>query len=370
MVLLIVTFIVPLIMVLGTSVADEELSKAMPGVAALVRDWDGVEELPSDAGAILAREIGAALPERVAALGRRLSYEDPKLATLLRTTSKAIKADPGSAVQLDPRWTEVKTWQTLKRAAGPVDGFYLLTALDMRWEYGRGPHDVGDGGLYREILMRTLVIAFYTTCVTILLGFPLSFFLSRVGPTARAVGILVVLLPFWTSIVVRTTAWIVLLQTRGVINQVLQRIGLIDQPLELLHNRLAVIIVLTHVMLPFLVLPLLSAMRAVDHRLLQAAASMGAPPLYAFWSVYIPQIFPGLLAGVMLVFVMSLGFYITPALVGGAADQTIGAYIALFTTGTANWGLASSLGLVLTGLTATLLAVRALLSGRNQKAAS
>jgi putative spermidine/putrescine transport system permease protein len=217
--------------------------------------------------------------------------------------------------------------------------------------------------------MRTLLIALYTMGFTVLLGFPLSFFLARVGSTARAVGVLVVLLPFWTSIIVRTTAWIVLLQSRGVINRALEGLGLIDQPLELLHNRIAVIIVLTHVMLPFLVLPLLSSMRAVDPRLMQAAASMGATPFYAFRQVYVPQVLPGLLAGAMLVFVMSLGFYVTPALVGGAGDQTIGAFIALYTTGTANWGLASSLGLVLTGLTILLLALRAGLSHRNQKMA-
>jgi putative spermidine/putrescine transport system permease protein len=171
------------------------------------------------------------------------------------------------------------------------------------------------------------------------------------------------MLPFWTSIIVRTTAWIVLLQDRGVINQLLEASGLTNGPLPLLHNRFAVIVVLTHVMLPFLALPLLASMRAVDHRLMDAAASLGAGPLRAFWGAYLPQVLPGLAAGAMLVFVLTLGFYVTPALVGGPADQTIGAYIALFTTGTGNWGLASALGLVLTVSTALLLALRQTLTG-------
>ncbi|MDQ0469812.1 ABC transporter permease [Labrys wisconsinensis] len=356
------TFLVPLGMVAWRSVADPELGQALPETAGQLAAWDGRGLPPDAAFATIGRELKAAAPERLAALARRMSYETPTGREFLFGTLRKLKAlapeaplDRAALEAADGRWTQPATWQVLKRAVGPADGFHLLSAVDLKWDYDRGLVDFRpEGGLYRTILLRTLAIGAATTLACMLLAFPLCAYLARVSERRRNLLLILVLLPFWTSILVRMTAWIVLLQDRGVVNDVLRFAGLIDAPLGLLFSRTGVILALVHVMLPFMIFPLLTAMRAADPRLMRAAASLGARPLHAFVRVYLPQILPGLMAGGMLVFIVTIGFYITPALLGGPGDQMIGSYIALFTTGTLNWGLASALGMILLGLTAVL----------------
>jgi putative spermidine/putrescine transport system permease protein len=161
-----------------------------------------------------------------------------------------------------------------------------------------------------------------------------------------------VLVPFWTSILVRVAAWIVLLQSEGLVNHALIGLHLIDQPLALLFNRTGVIISMVHILLPFMILPLYSVMKSVPPTYLRAAVSLGSPPLIAFFRVYVPQTYPGIGAGALLVFILSIGYYVTPALLGGADDQMLSYYIAQYTNVNVNWGMASALGALL--LTATL----------------
>jgi putative spermidine/putrescine transport system permease protein len=161
-----------------------------------------------------------------------------------------------------------------------------------------------------------------------------------------------VLLPFWTSLLVRTTAWVVLLQNKGIVNDSLIALGVLQEPTQLIYNRIGVCVAMTHVLLPFMILPLYSVMRGISPSFVRAARSLGSPPTTAFLRVYLPQCLPGIGAGCLLVFVLALGYYITPALVGGAGDQMIAYFIAFYTTSTINWGLASALGVVL--LVATL----------------
>ena len=159
-----------------------------------------------------------------------------------------------------------------------------------------------------------------------------------------------VLLPFWTSLLVRTTAWIALLQTNGVVNSVLQALYIIDEPLELLYTRTATIIAMTHILLPFMILPLYSVMRGIDASYMRAAMSMGSRPLEAFVRVVFPLSLPGLSAGALLVFIISVGYYITPALVGGTDGQMISNLIAFHMQQSSNWGLAAALGSLLLAL--------------------
>jgi putative spermidine/putrescine transport system permease protein len=158
---------------------------------------------------------------------------------------------------------------------------------------------------------------------------------------------ILVLLPFWVSLLVRTAAWVVLLQKEGIINGALLSLGLIDQPQQLIFNRIGVYIAMVHILLPFLVLPLYSVMKSIPRNQVRAAASLGANPLSAFLTIYLPQTIPGLAAGALLVFILAIGFYVTPTLVGGSGDQMISGIIAELALGTANWGLASALALVL-----------------------
>ena len=357
---MIAVFLVPLGMVMWRSVSDTELITALPKTAAVLDQWNGINLPPEAAFDTLANEIKDVPPVSLASLSRRLSYESPSARELLTGTKRKIgDAAPGTGrerlLATDERWGESSTWQIMKRANGPVNTYHLLSALDLKNDYGNGiVASRPEGAIYRGIMSRTFSIAAITTIVCIILAFPLCVFLAGRSDRTRNLLLIIVLLPFWTSILVRTTAWIVLLQDRGVINIVLQNLGIIDQPLGLLFSRTGVIIAMVHVMMPFLIFPLLGSMRAVDPRLMRAAASLGARPLYSFFRVYLPQVVPGLMAGAMLVFIITIGFYITPALLGGPGDQMVGYYISMFTTATLNWGLASSLGLFLLIITAVL----------------
>jgi putative spermidine/putrescine transport system permease protein len=160
---------------------------------------------------------------------------------------------------------------------------------------------------------------------------------------------ILVLLPFWTSLLVRTTAWVVVLQTEGVLNDLLIFLRLIDERVQLIFNRFGVIVAMTHILLPFMILPIFSVMKTISPSYVRAAQSLGATPFTAFWRVYFPQSVPGIGAGGILVFILALGYYITPALVGGPADQMISYFIADHTNRSLNWGLASAMGAILLG---------------------
>lgn len=164
--------------------------------------------------------------------------------------------------------------------------------------------------------------------------------------------LILVLMPFWTSLLVRTTAWVVLLQNNGVINDALLSLGLINERMQLIFNRGGTVVAMTHIQLPFTILPIYSVMKTISATHLRAARSLGAGPFYAFWRIYFPQTLPGIGAGCLLTFILSLGYYITPALVGGPLDQMISYFVALYTNRELNWGMASALGAIL--LVATL----------------
>jgi putative spermidine/putrescine transport system permease protein len=165
---------------------------------------------------------------------------------------------------------------------------------------------------------------------------------------------ILVLVPFWTSILVRVAAWIVLLQSEGLVNHALQSLHLINQPLALLFNRTGVVIAMVHILLPFMILPLYSVMQGVPPTYLRAAVSLGSPPLAAFFRVYVPQTYAGIGAGALLVFILSIGYYVTPALLGGPDDQMLSYYIAQYTNVTVNWGMACALGALLLAATLVL----------------
>ena len=366
-VFLLLTFVGPIGTLLWRAVADNELSQALPATAAAVAQWDGASPPDEHLFRALAQDLKTVAPRDLAGAARRLAYEAPALRNLLMTAKREAANLDGSSAQLqqlDPRWLDNATWQTFKRASGPVGTYHLLSAVDIKHDYRQGLVNKDEAGLYRSILGRTFGIAAITTLVCVLLAFPLCAFLDRRTPRARNALLLMILLPFWTSILVRTTAWMVLLQDNGIVNAALLKLGVIDGPLHLLYNRFGVILALVHVMLPFMVFPLLAAMSSCNRLLVQAAYSMGARPLRVFFQVYLPQVLPGVAAGALMVFIVTLGFYITPALLGGPADQMISFYIAQFTTGTLNWGLASALGLVLLMATTLLYLIQAHLARR------
>jgi putative spermidine/putrescine transport system permease protein len=219
--------------------------------------------------------------------------------------------------------------------------------------------------VYLKALWNTIVVSGSVTLLCVLFGYPLAYTMAHAGERLRRLLIFVVLIPFWSSILVRTFAWMVLLQQKGLINKTLiDYLGLIDQPLTLIYNRTGVLIGMSHILLPFMVLPLYSVLTRIEPSLAQAAASLGAPPHRNFLRIYLPLSLPGLVAGSVLVFVIGLGYYITPALLGGPGETMIAQLIEMQIADFGNWGLAGALALVLLlGTTMTFLLVSRSLLG-------
>jgi ABC-type spermidine/putrescine transport system permease subunit I len=208
---------------------------------------------------------------------------------------------------------------------------------------------------YVRIFITTFQISLLTTALCILIGYPLAYFMSQLPNRIANLCMITVLLPFWTSLLVRTYAWLVLLQKRGLVNDWAISLGLWDEPIKMVHNMTGTLIGMVHIMLPFLILPVYSAMKQIDRDLLKAASNLGASPRRAFWTVFFPLSTPGLFAGALMVFVLCLGFFVTPAVLGGGkvimVSMKIVSNIELFV----NWGAASALGVVLLTLTVLVL---------------
>ena len=208
---------------------------------------------------------------------------------------------------------------------------------------------------YTLTLQTTFELSFLVTAICIALGYPLAYLISQVRPRLAGFLLLLVLFPVWTSLLVRCYAWLVLLQRRGVVNSWLQDMGLIEAPLKLMHNFTGTTIGMVHIMLPFMVLPLYATMRSINRDYVRAAANLGASPVRAFWDVFVPLSFPGLFAGIIIVFVLCLGFYVTPALLGGGRVMMWSMQIERNVTYHSDWGAASALGVVLLAMTLAIL---------------
>ena len=364
LVFLLVTFVGPIGALLTKSFVDTDVRRILPRVTATLRDWDGRALPPEAAWIALAEDIRSARAEgTLASAATRLNYDVTGYRSLLFATARRLPDSfEGSArdafVAIDPKWGEIETWGALKRASGPVTDFFLLAAVDLQRDAtGHIEQQRDEQVVFRMILGRTLWIAGIVTLVCLLLGYPTAWYLSQQSGTRAAILLFLVLLPFWTSLLVRTVAWVVLLQREGVVNATLLRAGLIDEPLKMIFNRFAVYVAMVHVLLPFMILPLYSVMKSIPPSYLRAAASLGAPPFIAWLRVYLPQTLPGIGAGCLMVFIQALGFYVTPALVGGADDQMTPYFIAFYASKTINWGMAAALALILLTATMALYAV-------------
>lgn len=210
--------------------------------------------------------------------------------------------------------------------------------------------------IYLQVIFLTLKIAFLVTLSCLILSYPVAYFIVKVkSPILKKVVLQVIMIPFWISLLVRTFSWMVILQDQGVINSLLKSLGLISKPIPLLYNTTGVIIGMTHVLLPYMVLNVYSTMEGIDRNLVQVAQVMGAKPIRAFWEIFFPLSVPGIMSGSLLVFILALGYFITPSLLGGAHDMTISMLIQNNISNTLNWSLASALALVLFLITLVLL---------------
>jgi putative spermidine/putrescine transport system permease protein len=330
--------------------------------------WDGNGMPPDAVRAGLIADLRASDDQEIFGNAvRRLNSDFSGFRTLLARSRTAVRSaapdSPLDLAALDPRWGEPRPWGVMKAAMPRVTDRNLLAALDLRRDAsGSIVAEPAGTSANLQIILRTLLVAASVTILCAAIGLPYAMLAASVTGWKRAALLLAVLLPLWTSLLVRTAAWLVLLQNEGLVNKALMGLGLISAPLPLIFNRAGVLIAMTHVLLPFMVLPIYSVVVAIPKNLMPAAASMGASPLRAFWRVLLPLSLPGVYSGSLLVFMVATGYYITPALVGGADDQMISSVIAFYATGTANWGMAGALGLVLLLVTLLLYAVYGRLS--------
>lgn len=351
LIFIVVCFLFPILSILSKSVENPEVHDGLPQTSAALSRWSG-SSLPDEAlFATLGKELVAARDSgQIAAIAKRMSYEDSAFRRMIITAPRRVPADgqqvKAALIADQPLWGELSTWQTLKRVSAPLTGYYLLSVFDRQVDVKSGEVQAipADKALYVNVLLRTLWMALVVTLLCVGIGYPLAYWLAK-QPTNRAnLLMILVLLPFWTSLIVRTASWIVLLQSGGLINRALMATGIIDHPLTLVFNRIGVFIAMTHILLPFIVLPLYAVMKGISPAYVRAAISLGAHPFLAFWRVYVPQTWAGIAAGALLVFMMAIGYYVTPALLGGPDDQMVSYFVAFFTNSTMNWGMAAALG--------------------------
>ncbi len=365
-------FALPIAGLLTGAVNSPEYQQNFPRSAAIIEQEGGFNEAFY---AALYADIRAADEARaVGKVGRRLNQDTAGFSTMLKKAArKSRKTVPAEGEHkawfksVDKRWVDARYQAALTRAAPAYTDFFLLKSLDLK-RNADGDLTLVDEKkrLFVDVFLRTLTISFGVTVLCCLLGYPLAWTMVQASPKWRNVLLLGVLFPFWTSLLVRTAAWVIVLQKEGPINTLLVSSGLVDAPLTLVFNRFGVFVALTHILLPFLVLPLYSVMKTIPKDYMRAAKSLGARPVYAFFTAYFPQTLPGLSAGAILVFIMSIGYYITPALLGGPKDQMISYFIAFYTNNTINWGLASALALNLLIVTLVLYALYQRITGGNR----
>jgi putative spermidine/putrescine transport system permease protein len=354
------SFVIPIASLLRNAVYDPTIHNLLPQTVAALADWDGQGLPDEETYAALARDLAEAHKAKsIALVGKRLNYELSGIRSkILVSGRKAAALTEGpykeAMIGIDKIWGERETWAVLKRSGGTVTGFYVLDALDLGQDAdGNLVETPEERAIYVTLYLRTLGISLTVTLATLVLGFPLAYLLANLPTQTSNLLMILVLLPFWTSLLVRTTAWFVLLQDNGAINGALQFLHLTDEPLPLIFSRFGTVVAMTHIQLPFTLLPIFSVMKTISPSYVRAARSLGAGPFHAFWKVYFPLTVPGIAAGCLLTFILCLGYYITPALVGGPQDQMVSGIIDRAMNSENNWGKASALGAIL--LFATLI---------------
>ncbi|WP_425105929.1 ABC transporter permease [Ancylobacter sp.] len=357
-------FALPIGLMLLRAVENTEVRETMPRTIAALNGWDGRETPGEEVFAAFATDLVQTQKDRTTALvGKRINYEVPGARSRFLKAGRLMDAGGGGPwkekfLASDAEWGSVEFWAIMKRAGQTLTPYYLLTSVDLRQDAGGAvTTNFADQSIFIDIFIRTLSISLVVTLATLVLGYPVAHLLAILPPRHANVLMILVLLPFTTSILVRTTAWIVLLQSNGVLNDILLALHLTTERVQLIFNRFGTVLAMTHIQLPFTILPIYSVMKSIPPSHLRAARSLGAGPLTAFVSVYVPQTLPGVGAGCLLTFILSLGYYITPALVGGPQDQMVSYFVALYTNREMNWGQASALGGILLMITLVLYAV-------------
>jgi putative spermidine/putrescine transport system permease protein len=366
---IVLSFVVPIVVMLYNAVYDPDIADNLPQTVTALQQWDG-KDLPSEEvfAAFVADMKEAQKNKQAALVGKRLNYEMSGIRSKVITTARKVGTlneapFKDAVIAIDKAWGDTETWATIKRSSSAYTPFYILATLDLRQAPDGSVESVpANRAVYLDILMRTLGIALFVTLMTLIFGYPVAYLLATSPQKTASILMIFVLLPFWTSLLVRTTAWMILMQDGGVFAQflhitgitwVLNLLGFLDGDPQLFKTRFATIVAMTHIQLPFTLLPIYSVMKTISPNYMRAAKSLGGTPFYSFVRIYMPQTLPGIAAGCLLTFILCLGYYITPALVGGPMDQMVSGFIYDAINRENNWGKASALGVML--LAATLI---------------
>ena len=356
-----ITFAAPVILLLTRAVYDPSIADTLPRTVAALENWDG-QELPDEgAYAALWADFGTIRQDNTAAfVGKRLNYEIPGVRSKIISSvnkSEAITGPPfkDQIIKLDKIWGDRLVWAKIKQSGSAFTDYYVLRSLDLeRSVEGTITSVPASQAIYLSVLWRTFLISSIVTVITLILGYPVAFMLAHAPEKLANILLIFILVPFWTSLLVRTTAWFVLLQDNGPINDIVRLLNPSGEALSLIFSRFGTITAMVHIQLPFTLLPIYSVMKGISPFYVRAARSLGGGPFYSFFKVYLPLTIPGIGAGCLLTFILCLGYYITPALVGGASDQMISGIIERAMNQENNWGKASALGALLLFVTLAL----------------
>lgn len=360
LVFVLITFVTPIGQMLFRSVENDLVADTLPLTVAALADWDAsAGELPEEpVFNALARDMIVAVREKNhTKLGTRLNYERTGMSSLFRKSGRQISRwDPEEDAPFRERlidvhegWGEIDTWKTIQTHSRRLTPGYFLNAVDMQLTPDGPMAQPESKRILIKLFGRTVWMSLVITVTCIILAYPVAYLLANLPLRKSNLLLIMVLLPFWTSLLVRTSAWKVLLQQQGVINDTLVWLGLVadEARLVMINNQFGTIVAMTHILLPFMILPIYSVMRTIPPAYVRAAKSLGATDWTAFWRVYFPQSVPGIGAGSILVFILAIGYYITPEIVGGTKGVFISNRIAYHISFSLNWGLAAALGTIL-----------------------
>ena len=356
---LLITYVLPIGSMFTRSIDDRMITNMLPKTFASMEKWDG-KELPSEEifkSFYLDFKVIVENKEH-GKLAQRLNKEKNGFNSIVKKLFRQVKRnkiDENESIKeqimkVHKRWRTVEYWQAIKRTAPPYTAAKYLKGMDMVFDSDGNITQVEeDRRIHRILWLRTLEIAFFVTLFCFLMGYPIAHLLATLPMKYSNLLMICVLLPFWTSLLVRTASWMILLQQQGVVNDFFVAIGLVadDSRPEMMYNKVGTYVAMTQILLPFMVLPLYSVMKTISPSLMRAGKSLGGTPFVSFFKIYFPLTIPGIGAGCLLVFILAIGYYITPALVGGASGTLISNQIAYHMKSTLDWSFASALGLML-----------------------
>ena len=353
---LLITYVFPIGDMLMRSVDDKMVTNMLPKTFKSMESWDGKELPPEEVFEAFYLDYKLLIEKKTfGKLSTQLNYTKNGFKTILKKLQRKMKKfEEGNykeqIMAVHPRWENVEYWRAIKRRAPAYTNSKYLKGIDMyKNEDGKIVNVPEDRQIHRILWLRTLEVAFFVTLFCFLMAYPIAHLLATLPMKYSNLLMICVLLPFWTSLLVRTASWMILLQQQGIVNDFFVFIGLVpdDARPEMMFNKTGTYVAMTQILLPFMVLPLYSVMKTISPSLMRAGKSLGGTPFVAFWKVYFPLTIPGIGAGCLLVFILAIGYYITPALVGGASGTLISNQIAFHMKSTLDWSFASAMGLML-----------------------